>query len=620
MFASLVVLASASLVVLASASLSACGGPEPGGVATDAGTPADGSALDAGPLPDASSDTDAGRACSTDADCEDGDPTTHAYCQPFFGLCVDTECIEDTECDDGDPCTLDYCLSRSRCGHGSDGTCCASAADCVDAYDCTIDSCDGGHCTWTSTPACGTSCPDRDGDGSGATYCGGTDCDDFDATRAATRAENCTNMIDDDCDDAIDVLDDACRPANLMCPGAPLGADPTHGITVTPGGSTMTTGCGASAFYTMTIGATSDVDVTVTLDTPPPPIAPCPGCPPPSGPMQLDYRAYLETACGDTATDLLGSGGAYCNYWDPGGSFFGGAQTTTYSRRRIAAGTYTLEIQAGPMFAWMAGSTGFTVTARATPSVDAMCDGAPLTAGVAVRGDTMGGLDAFGSACDGTVRAAPERLHPFTLAARSRVRLSATPDVLTGGSSPSVRLAIVSECDAAAATQLACTESAGSTCQAAATVERILEAGSYEALVEQRDGATTAYGLELVVEPVGAACAGASVISASGMTSGTTVGAIDRFRDERVCGGGAGPDVVYRLDLAARSRVVLDLIASYEGSLLRVHRGCGEARVAGGDSPRIDVMLDAGSYDVVVGGARPTSEGSYVLSTTILPI
>ena len=97
-------------------------------------------------------------------------------------------------------------------------------------------------------------------------------------------------------------------------------------------------GCGSSAFYTLTLTETSDVTVTVLLDMPSTE-PPCPGCPPPSGPMQLNYRAYLETTCGDTTTDLLGSGG-YCNYWDPAGGFFGGAQSSTYRsaswpRRRL---------------------------------------------------------------------------------------------------------------------------------------------------------------------------------------------------------------------------------------------------------------------------------------------
>jgi hypothetical protein len=269
----------------------------------------------------------------------------------------------------------------------------------------------------------------------------------------------------------------------------------------------------------------------------------------------------------------------------------------------------------------MASATGFTVTAVATPSLDAVCDGAPLAAGTSVRGDTSGGRDAFGTGCDESVRASTELVHPFTLSARSRVRLTATPDELVGGSSPAVRVAILSSCDAASASRLACTESSGSACQRFASIEQILEPGSYHALVETREGGASGYGLALNVEAVGAVCAGAPVISASGMTSGTTAGLSDAFQDDRVCGNGTGPDAVYRLDVAVRSRVVLDVIASYMRPLLRVYSGCGATRLgASRDTPRLDLMLEPGSYDIVIGGQNATDAGSFVLSTTMLPL
>lgn len=567
---------------------------------------------------------DAGPACATDGDCEDGDPATHAYCHAVFRVCVVTECITDAHCDDDDPCTLDYCLSMTSCGHGSDN-CCVSDADCADGNECTLDVCGADStCEWSAIagPGCGT-CTDRDGDGSGPEWCGGTDCDDFDPSRARTLPEHCDNAIDDDCDGATDILDTACRPTNLACPGSPIVVgEATHGTTISDPTHPVPSGsCGASAFYTLTLATTSDVDVTVRLDTPPPPVAPCPGCPLPTGPMQLNYRAFLEPTCGETAGDLFSTAAGSCHYWDPSGGFFSGLQESTYARRRVPAGTYTLEVQTGPFSAWMASATGFTVTAVATPSADAVCDGTALVAGTSVRGDTSGGRDAFGTACDGTVRASTERLHPFTLGARSRVRLTATPDEPAGGSAPAMRLAILSGCDASSATCMACTESSGATCQRAATLEKILEPGDYQALVETRDGAPASYGLALSVEAVGAACAGASVLAGSGMTSGTTVGLPDAFRDERVCGGGAAPDAVYRLDVAVRSRVVLDVIASYPRPLLRVYTGCGAARVgASRDTPRVDLTLDPGSYDVVIGGEGATDAGSFVLSTTVLPL
>jgi hypothetical protein len=440
--------------------------------------------------------------------------------------------------------------------------------------------------------------------------------------RASTSASELCNSVDDDCDGAIDVIDTGCRPAGLECPGSAIapGAG-VHGTTVTEASSGAMTGCGGSAFYALRLDATSDVTITVRLDSPTPMPPPCPDCPPPSGPMQLVYRAYLEPTCGETSGDLLGTG-AHCNYWDPsGGGGFGGRQESTYSRRRVPAGEYTVEVQAGPQFGWMTAATGFTVTVTATPSADALCDGESLVAGAGVRGETTGGADAFGTRCDGVVQAGPERIHGFTLAERSRVVLTATPDSATPDSAPPVRLALLSACDAAGAARTACVESSGYSCQSMARVERVLDAGTHHALVEHATGGTLAYGLSMRVEPLGAACAGAPVIASSGMTEGSTTGRADLFGDTRACGSGAGPDMVYRLDVAVRSRVVLDVIASYSRPQLSVHSGCGETRIAGSrDTPRLDLMLDPGSYDVVVGGERAGDSGSFVLSTTMLAL
>jgi hypothetical protein len=555
--------------------------------------------------------------CERDEDCEDGDADTLHACQPFFGSCYEVECRTDEHCEDGNPCTLDYCLTDS-CGHGS-ANCCESEADCFDGNDCTSDACsEDSLCHWATVPLPGCfACTDRDGDGSGETWCGGTDCDDRNPNRSADHAEVCTNGIDDDCDGAIDVLDSSCRPMTATCPGSAIVlGEAVVGTTVTMSAGGSSSGCGGSAFYTFTLAATSDVDVRVHLEEPVR-VAPCPDCPLPEL-QPLNYRAYLESSCGVTTGELFGGTG--CNYWDPSGGVFGGSQETRYARRRVPAGTYTLEIQAGEMFGWRDSVTNFTVTATATPSASAMCDGAALTDGSSVRGATDGRPDAFGTSCAGVSVISPESLHPFTISTRSRVRLAVTPDEISAGSAPRARLGILASCDATAA-RLGCTESSGSSCQATGSLEQILEPGSYQALVEGRDGGALSYALALEVEPVGAVCAGASVIDSSGMTSGTTVGGGDDFRDARVCGSGMGDDVAYALVLAARSRVVLDVIASYERPLLKVFAGCGETSVGSSTStPRLDLMLDAGTYTVVVDGERAGDAGSFVLSSTILPL
>ncbi|MEW6108379.1 MAG: MopE-related protein, partial [Nitrospirota bacterium] len=57
-------------------------------------------------------------------------------------------------------------------------------------------------------------CPDADGDGFIASYCGGTDCNDSNPNAYPGAVENCTDGIDNDCDGLIDRFD----PNAVNCP------------------------------------------------------------------------------------------------------------------------------------------------------------------------------------------------------------------------------------------------------------------------------------------------------------------------------------------------------------------------------------------------------------------
>ena len=67
--------------------------------------------------------------CTSDADCEDGDPVTLNVCEG--ASCVATlnpdACLSDAECDDGEPCTVDHCAPGTQvCEHvgGFGAACC----------------------------------------------------------------------------------------------------------------------------------------------------------------------------------------------------------------------------------------------------------------------------------------------------------------------------------------------------------------------------------------------------------------------------------------------------------------------------------------------------------------
>lgn len=562
--------------------------------------------------------------CATNADCDDGFHCSLDSC--FGGLCsyewnsAECDCAEDAHCDDYDAATTDRCEGY-RCVN--ERRSCSADAECDDGVACTRDSCAGGTCANERTIACDSSCPDYDGDGHGSRWCfGGDDCDDVNAAIHPGAAEACDDDVDNDCDGRIDFIDDACSTGGETCASARTitAGTPVDGAIRwdTASGSTMTP-CGESNFFTIALTETSDVDVTVTLREPPPP-TPVPGCPECTSDRmwQYWYRLFFERTCGDTATDL-GGAGTGCLTWSDGG-FFGGSGTYTLRLRRVPAGTYTIEVQASDFHAWMPVAIEYTLEASVTPSAAPMCDGAvALSEGATVRGDTSTGTNAFGTDCSGTIADVAETIHTFTLAERRRVRLEAAGVPDASGVVPGLRVGLYGACDPASA-RTDCMEQTGRECHPRATMETVLDAGTYWAIVEANYATTASYDLTLTTEPVGAACEGAAVISASGSYSGSTTTAPDVFRDHRVCGDGYGPDVAYRVEVSARSRVVLDLIASYEGEMLTLYRGCGEARVAGGrTSTHIDLELDPGTYTAVVGGQQPTNAGSFVLNATFVP-
>ncbi len=627
--------------------------PDDGGVVLD-----DGGApppADAGPPPVV---PDAGE-CATDADCDDGDPCTTTTCEDamcwatriagcaecatdadcddgFFcsiercqgGLCgyewrPECECLDATQCDDGDPSTVDRCTSDWRCLH--EARSCASDAECDDADRCTTDACVDTVCASARIPGCGTStCPDRDGDGHGSRYCfGGDDCDDGNPAVHPGAAEVCDGGVDDDCDGRIDLVDDECAPGGATCAGAsPLvPGTPVEGAVITDGSiGTGPGACGASSYHTLTLTETSDVEITLTLMEPPPP-TPVPGCPEctPSHEWEYWHNVFLERTCGDATTDVGGAGSGCRIYGSD--TFFGGSGTLTRLLRRVPAGTYAIDVQASDWRGWMAAAIRFTLDVSVTPSDGAACASAAVLApGVTASGRTASGTDAFDTDCRGAPVIAEEALHTFTLTSRRRVRLEAVgaPDP-TSGVAPGLRLGVFEGCDPAA-TRAACLEHGGRECHAAATLEATLDAGTYWVVVEATSGGDAGYALTLETAAPAAACRSAAAIAASGAFMGDTTGAPDAFRDPAVCGDGYGPDVVYRVDVAAEQRVVLDLIASYPDALLTLYEGCGEARVAGGGGrTRVDLTLAPGTYFAVVGGEHATDAGPYVLNATFVP-
>ena len=156
-----------------------------------------------------SADPDCGALeCSSDGECNDGSECTMDFCDnescifvPIQG-CVeggDTECETTADCTNIDPCKIATCIS------GECVVALQSDIPCEDGDSCTVgDTCVGGQCS----P--GANLPDVDEDGFPAAACGGTDCDDTTKSVAPNLDENCSDGVDNDCNQLIDGADPFC--------------------------------------------------------------------------------------------------------------------------------------------------------------------------------------------------------------------------------------------------------------------------------------------------------------------------------------------------------------------------------------------------------------------------
>lgn len=172
---------------------------------------------------DASINPDASEHCYNliDDDCDDFiDMDDVLQCDPN---CVDNDndghqdmACGKTDCDDSNPSI--YPGATETCDNGIDEDC-----DGEDEKCCGNDKTDSGEdCGEPDLSACGgglkceyctcipENCHDLDGDLSSDEACGGADCDDTDITINPNADEICDDLIDNDCDDEIDLVDEEC--------------------------------------------------------------------------------------------------------------------------------------------------------------------------------------------------------------------------------------------------------------------------------------------------------------------------------------------------------------------------------------------------------------------------
>jgi hypothetical protein len=230
-----------------------------------------------------------------------------------------------------------------------------------------------------------------------------------------------------------------------------------------------------------------------------------------------------------------------------------------------------------------------------------------------VTGSTQGAADDAEASCGGGALGAdvPWRVE---LASRSRVRLVEHSD--DTGAVVHMRRAC-----ADVESEVACGEAGAATGDAALT--GVFEPGKYTVFADARERESVGhYTLALDVAPsdgggtVGDGCGDALPLRGPAATlSGDTFSARDDVAGS--CGGAGSADVVYRVDVPRRSRLVAALEGEEAPHVLVAWRHCGERATEVACARVLDEVLSPGTYFVAVDGAAPDSLGRFTLAWTL---
>lgn len=258
------------------------------------------------------------------------------------------------------------------------------------------------------------------------------------------------------------------------------------------------------------------------------------------------------------------------------------------------------------------GNYKLTLTTSEVLSLGQVCQEAQLLAvGAPAQGTTEGRVDDASASCGGGAAGAdvPWR---FEVPARSRVRVTEHAD----GLSPVVHVRhVCTEEDS----EIACGEAPVNVHDAA--VARTLEAGSYAVFADARDrDAAGQYTLQLETSaPEGDGAPGDGCGDAMPLPQGSAQGDTFAARDDvsGSCGGAGAPDVVYRLDVPERSRLLARVARAESQELLVVWRHCGDRSSEVACGRDVDAVVAPGSYAIAVDGAEPDAYGRFDVSWSL---
>ncbi len=563
------------------------GGAGRGGAGGDGGRSEGGAAGSGGTV---SNPCDGVDCSSLDDACNEG------ICNIITGECAAVPLDDGTSCDDGDACTTaDACVS---------GTCGGSEVDCAGL----TDACNVGQCNAT-TGACeavpvtdGTSCDDGDActsnDVCGSGTCGGS-------------AFDCSG------------LSDACNVGQCDSSGGCVVVPVTDGTSCDDGNACTTSDacvsgtCGGSAVDCSRLSDACNVGQCNART------GACEAVPANEGSRCDDGDACTRTdvcrsgTCGGSAVDCSGLTDA-CNVGQCNGTT-GACQAVP-----VADGTSCDDgIVCTTGDACVAGACEATPVTMPNDS----CASPELVSGAdgqrTIVGSTTCATDSARGTCHQT--GARDLTYSFELSAPRRVTLETVAPTGTGFDTT---LYVRSTCDDAA-TQLECNDdSAG----LYSLIDADYQAGTYYMFVDGYVGGLDGdFQLEMnVVEPD--TCTGAATleIPARGETStfeSSTTGATNTFTS--TCGSSANsPDHVYQFTITETTRLVFETLAPaaerYD-TVLHLRAGCEEGAGTtiacnddggAGTLSRLNVVLDPGTYSLIVDGFASSSSGTYVVQVS----
>ncbi|MGH7434191.1 MAG: hypothetical protein ACRENE_00785, partial [Polyangiaceae bacterium] len=260
-------------------------------------------------------------------------------------------------------------------------------------------------------------------------------------------------------------------------------------------------------------------------------------------------------------------------------------------------------------------SGAFKLTVSATPvlALSDVCQRAPwLALGPPQGGSTGQSANEAEASCGNGARGA-ESAWQMELPSRSRVRLVEHSDDMA----PVLH---VRHACADPRSEIACGESGVAPGDAAVT--GLFAGGRYAVFADGRDpGSTGSFLLSYETAPAGGSgvagegCGDAVALNGS-VSASKVMGDTFAARDDvaGTCGGAGAADVVYRLDVARRSRLTASLEAEESSHVLFVTRRCGDpsAEVACGRS--VDEILAPGTYFLAVDGENAESFGRFTLA------